>query len=547
LIVERQDRPVASALEKTARQAPSPLARLHALGALDGLAALKSDAVRTALGDSNARVREHAIRLAEALITGQDRLVTPAPARSGSSARQIQELTKALFALAGDADPRVRFQFALTLGGLPEGDKLGVLARLARTGAADRWQSLALLTSVGPRPWLFWKTLLETNPNLIAAPNAEAAAFVEELAALVGATRNEGDLSEAAAWLTQREDPLFARFALLHGLAEGANPFLRQLLAKSSEASAGQPQPFDRLQREARRVAASAQAPQHLRLAAIRLLGKGEPKSAGPVLLDLLSAEVPEKIRSAAVKSLTDLNDAEMAAAAFANWGGISRDVRRPLLAGAARSRIMAAALLTALEQEKILLIEVDPSTRQALQKVAQTELRQRAENLFSSAASPDRERVVQDFRPAVQLSGDRKHGAEIFARTCLTCHAMQGEGARIGPDLSGIATHSRETLLVDILDPSRQVLPDFVSYTLVAADGEATTGLIIAESAESVTMRRPNAPDATTQRSQIKAITADGKSLMPDGLEQGLTVQDMADLLSFLRQPEVALLPKEK
>ena len=128
-----------------------------------------------------------------------------------------------------------------------------------------------------------------------------------------------------------------------------------------------------------------------------------------------------------------------------------------------------------------------------------------------------------------------------------MICHAMQGEGARIGPDLSGIATHSRETLLVDILDPSRQVLPDFVSYTVVTTDDETLTGLIMGESVARVTVRRPNVPDATIQRSQIKELKADGKSLMPDGLEAGMTVPDMADLLSFLRQPEAALLPKEK
>ena len=153
----------------------------------------------------------------------------------------------------------------------------------------------------------------------------------------------------------------------------------------------------------------------------------------------------------------------------------------------------------------------------------------------------------MQAFKPALQLNGDRKHGAEIFASTCLPCHAMQGEGARVGPDLSGIATHSKETLLVDILDPSRQVLPDFVSYTLVTAEGETLTGLITAESPASVTLRRPNAPDAVIRRSQIKELKADGKSLMPDGLEQGLTVQGLADLLSFLRQPDAALLPKEQ
>ena len=123
----------------------------------------------------------------------------------------------------------------------------------------------------------------------------------------------------------------------------------------------------------------------------------------------------------------------------------------------------------------------------------------------------------------------------------------MQGEGNRVGPDLSGIAVQPRETMLMNILDPSRQVLPDFVSYTAVTTDGETVTGLITSESTASITLRRPNAPDATIERGRIKQLKADGKSLMPDGLEQGLAVQDMADLLSFLRQPDGALLPKDK
>ena len=109
------------------------------------------------------------------------------------------------------------------------------------------------------------------------------------------------------------------------------------------------------------------------------------------------------------------------------------------------------------------------------------------------------------------------------------------------------MAVHTKEHLLTDILDPSRQVLPDFISYAVVTTDGETLTGLIMAESTASVTVRRPNVPDVTIQRNEIKELKADGKSLMPEGLEQGMTVADMADLLSFLRQPEAALLPKEK
>jgi putative membrane-bound dehydrogenase-like protein len=562
LLVERQDCSVVPALEKVARKSPLPFERLHALYALDGLDALKPEVIRTALDDSNSRVREHAICLAESRVAevspplepagsanshrnevARNRLLASAPAKSSLiSPRQIQELRKSVLARSGDADSRVQFQVALTLGEWSDSENLGALTRLAQSGAADRWQSLAILTSVGPRPWLLWKSLEERSPRLIVAPSDDQAAFVESLARGIGASGHEGDLSAAAAWMTQRDEALFARFVLLNNLVEGArsNPVLRQIAA-----SADLRRTFAETLLAARRAAESAASPEHVRLAAIGLLGKGEPKNDGRVLLKWLLPEQSAKVQAAAVKSIAELNDAELSGAAFVAWAQYAKTVRQQLLASAARLPTLSAALVDTLEQGRIQLIEVDPATRQALQRLSSPELRQRAEKLFRNAISPDRDQLVQTFKPALQLNGDRKHGAEIFAATCLSCHAMQGEGARVGPDLSGIATHSKETLLVDILDPSRQVLPDFVSYTLVTVEGETLTGLILAESPASVTLRQPNAPDTAIARSQIKELKAEGKSLMPDGLEQGLTVQGLADLLSFLRQPEAALLPK--
>ena len=119
--------------------------------------------------------------------------------------------------------------------------------------------------------------------------------------------------------------------------------------------------------------------------------------------------------------------------------------------------------------------------------------------------------------------------------------------GRRVGPDLSGIASRPEDALLVDILDPSRQVSPDFINYTLTTTDGKLVTGFIASETAASVTLRRAAEPDDTVLRSQIKEIRAEGKSLMPEGLEQGITAQDLADLLSFLRKPEGRLLLEVK
>src|SRR5262249_32484056 len=111
--------------------------------------------------------------------------------------------------------------------------------------------------------------------------------------------------------------------------------------------------------------------------------------------------------------------------------------------------------------------------------------------------------------------------------------------------DLGGVGSRPKDALLVDVLDPSRQVSVDYISYSIVTTKGDSWSGLIAAETPASVTLRRAGQPDETILREQIKELRAEGKSLMPDALEQGWSTQDLADLLDFLRQPDARLLPK--
>jgi putative heme-binding domain-containing protein len=158
--------------------------------------------------------------------------------------------------------------------------------------------------------------------------------------------------------------------------------------------------------------------------------------------------------------------------------------------------------------------------------------------------ADPDRQRVVERFAPALKLSGNRSTGAAAFGKNCLACHYLQGRGVRVGPDLSGISARPPEDLLVAILDPSRQVAPEYAAYEITLTDGETVTGLYASETETRITVRRPGVQDANIPRHQIRSLETTGKSLMPDGLETGMSQQDLADLLSFLRDPDANLLP---
>jgi putative heme-binding domain-containing protein len=149
-----------------------------------------------------------------------------------------------------------------------------------------------------------------------------------------------------------------------------------------------------------------------------------------------------------------------------------------------------------------------------------------------------DRQEVVKNYKAALRLEGDARRGATVFAKNCLGCHALQGQGHLVGPDLSGVGSRLPAALLEDILDPDKVVAPDYLSYVLVTTGGQVLSGLIANETATAVKLRRGEGAEDVVLRTEIQDLRASGQSLMPAGLEQSVGLQDMADLLAFLRRP---------
>ena len=91
------------------------------------------------------------------------------------------------------------------------------------------------------------------------------------------------------------------------------------------------------------------------------------------------------------------------------------------------------------------------------------------------------------------------------------------------------------------ILDPNREVAANFVNYTVATTDGRTVSGIIAAESATALTLKRAQGVTEVIPRSEVDAVVSTGLSLMPEGLEKGLSVQDFADLIAFLKSINAA------
>jgi len=132
---------------------------------------------------------------------------------------------------------------------------------------------------------------------------------------------------------------------------------------------------------------------------------------------------------------------------------------------------------------------------------------------------------------------GDVKKGQEVFRKNCATCHRLHGVGVQVGPDIADVErTKTHEQLLIDILSPNAAIDANYINYEVTLKSGKVLSGLIAAETAASLTLKRAENQTDTVLRQDVEEVRSTGLSLMPEGLEKNITIKEMADLLGFLK-----------
>ena len=523
LLVERQDKRAIKALEALATQKRSAVGRAHALWTLEGLKALPDGLIEAALKDPEAGVREQALRLAE------ERLArTPA-------------LLPAVARLADDSSPRVRFQAALTLGASAGKERLAALASLLRNPASDSWTLTAVLSSCGKQaPELL--VTLTGDEQFRKAPADRQRQAVLSVASLAAATADDARLASVLGLLRLppgQAAPAAWQFALVEGLGDGlrnTRRSLAQLLEQTPDSLKAEVRPLREFFAWAARTAPAAMAAPAERLTAVRLLGHAPFAVARPALARLLSPRQPAEVQLAAIRALALHSQPEVAQTLLRAWSGYSPVVRRECVEALFARADRLRALLTALEKKTVLAGQLEPARVLQLRRHRDPAVRARAQKVLAGVAAPDRQKVVDAYRAALDLKPDRARGKALFKKTCATCHRLENEGYEVGPDLlAALKNKTREQLLLDILDPSREVDPRYQNYIVTTTKGQTLTGLIATETASSITLRRGEKAEDVLLRSRIEDITATGKSVMPENLETQLKQQDLADVIEYL------------
>jgi putative heme-binding domain-containing protein len=194
-----------------------------------------------------------------------------------------------------------------------------------------------------------------------------------------------------------------------------------------------------------------------------------------------------------------------------------------------------APAMVDALESGAVPAATLSEPQRAWLRKADDAGVRARATKLLAGGASEDRQRAFEDAKGALKLT-PAADGQRVFVKLCATCHRLDREGYAVGPDLYGIRNQPKESILMHIVMPEREIAPNFAAYECITTDGRAIIGIMTADTPASVTLRQALGMEETVPREKISRLTASAFSLMPTGLEQAMTRHELADLLAYLR-----------
>jgi putative membrane-bound dehydrogenase-like protein len=525
LLVERQDSAAVPLLKHLLATSEYPWARIQALWTLEGLGAIDSSTVTNALQDAHPRVREQAVRVAEELIPDS------------------KSVEKALLAMTSDPDVRVQFQLAFTLGQMRGERIMDALADLASQHGDDRWFHIAVLCSVQDSADQFFDRILSKRK---LADNSD---FLGQLASLIGATHDPRTIAGVLGALHKLKHPDAPLLGLARGFklagvralrVPGAEALLVNFLNHSPEQvqkAAWETASYLEMPKLATQAASDAVAPDasmQKRLYAVRILRSAQFSSAGPVLQKVLESQPAPELQSAAIESLAAFDDRSVAATLIAHWKTYDPVARRKVLDELLSHRDRVQTLLQAIEDHRMEMNAIDAAGRARLLQYPDRAIAERAHSLFQSN-STDRMKVVQSYQGVLKMAGNPSQGKKVFENTCGRCHLTRKQGGRVGPDLSGLSSKTKEELLTSILNPSYAIEPQFTNYIITTKDGGLHDGIIANESPGTITLRGGSEQDETLLRENIVEMRASSLSIMPDELEKSMSRQDIADVISYL------------
>ena len=504
LLYERNDPSTAQHLRRALPQESEPAGIVRILSLLDHFEQLDDRLLESFVQHSHPRVRERAVLLTESRLDN--------PALLTAVCRRVQ-----------DDDARVRLQAAFSLSRTDSAARVAPLVELLRTEGQDPWLRTAALTSLKDQ---VWSAVVSLTGNEEFLRSSSAAAILAEAVAVALKRPDAPGPDSVMAAVEQAGASRRLQRDLLRLILELRKDWKQHdstvTLTRTIVAAA-------------RSVLESTDANAEQRADAVPALSLSSWSEQKTHLTELLAPEQPPIVQAAAMQTVAEFSDPDAAAELIRRWETFSPSVRKLALTALLSRTTWTERLLNAIADGQVAASVLSTGDLNRLTQHASPSVREAAEKLLAAAATSTRQDVVNAYRPALVMTGDPERGAVVFRKTCSVCHQVGDIGFEVGPNLLSVRNRGAEFILLNVLDPNREVLPAWHDYIALTSDGRSSNGIIAQESPVSVTLRQAERKEQKILRSDIELLKDTGRSLMPEDLEKSITVQQMADLLAWL------------
>lgn len=518
---------------------------IHGFGYLEGWNTPSNKVALDALEHKSAAVRRAALQ------------VSP---RGGTLAKAIGRLD-----LLNDRDPQVRLAAFLALAETPrdDGAEAALVVRALRSGLTDSWLLDAATCAAAAHDVDFFAALKNQNWG----DKKESFAWTPVLERVANHYARGGpteSVGEVVASLPKLPGPLSA--SLLSGLAKGwpadktvtLSPEVQKSLADYALATPDSLAPLIQLNRTWKIAALDEQfkaaAGKFLERVRDEKAGDADRVEAAQILVDLrrkdpavfkeLAELLTPRTSPVVARGVLDaLGKSEIPGLGKEIVGltpGLTPGVRPVAIRVLLMKPEWTRSLLDGLDGGVLASDALSLDQKQSLMNHPVKSLAARAKVTLAKSGglpSPDRQKVVAELMPLTKETGDATLGKAVFVQHCAKCHRHGAEGAKIGPDLTGMAVHPKDHLLVEIMDPNKSVEGNFRQYVVTTKAGRVLTGLLASESKTAIEIIDSEAKTQTLQRDDIDELVSTPKSLMPEGFEKQLKDKDLINLLTFLTQ----------
>jgi putative membrane-bound dehydrogenase-like protein len=279
------------------------------------------------------------------------------------------------------------------------------------------------------------------------------------------------------------------------------------------------------------------------RLQYAQVFGEVRQPRAVPVLLGLVERSADDALRQAALTALQPYDDARIPAAVLRLYSGFTEDARAVALTLLASRKAWALELLKAVDEGKIDAKTVSTDVVRCLtvhrdEGIARLVSKHwgAVEGSTTAAMQQRIERLSNVLRTG---SGSPYPGKKLFRVTCAKCHQLFGDGGQVGPDLTTYKRDDIANLLLNVVNPSAEIREGYETLLATTKDGRVVTGFLVDKDNQVVVLRGADAQTVTLRQDEIEELVPQRKSLMPEGLLDAMTDQQVRDLFAYLRSSQ--------